>query len=322
MKRHKKEQEDIKHIKKFIASCGTFSNLVKQAQSKQKIIDKMVERGLTPKPEPDPHYHFTFPLCGSLPPPVMSFKEVSFAYSGKAEDYLYENLDFGVDLDSRVAIVGPNGAGKSTLLKLMIGELVATKGDVGRHGALRIAYYNQHSEAQLKLELNPIEFLQQTFPDGIYLPGNSERVKPEIQHWRQILGSFGITGHRQTDKMGTFSDGLKSRVVFALMGLRNPHILLLDEPTNHLDMECINSLAEAIKEFQGGMVLVSHDFRLLSQVAEEIWVVDEKKVTVWRKEGGIRSYKAHLRKQGERALEKHKKQFGGKGKKKKRAGIN
>ena len=110
----------------------------------------------------------------------MSFKEVSFAYSGKAEDYLYENLDFGVDLDSRVAIVGPNGAGKSTLLKLMIGELVATKGDVGRHGALRIAYYNQHSEAQLKLELNPIEFLQQTFPDGIYLPGNSERVKPEI----------------------------------------------------------------------------------------------------------------------------------------------
>ena len=67
LKRHKKEQEDIKHIKKFIASCGTFSNLVKQAQSKQKIIDKMVERGLTPKPLPDPKYHFTFPLCGSLP---------------------------------------------------------------------------------------------------------------------------------------------------------------------------------------------------------------------------------------------------------------
>ena len=122
-KKHEKEQEDIKHLKEFINSCGTYSNLVKQAQSKQKIIDKMMEAGLTPKVEPDPKFRFKFPNSQKLPPPVLAFQDVSFAYSGKKEDYLYQNLEFGVDCDSRIALVGPNGAGKSTLLKLMLQEL-------------------------------------------------------------------------------------------------------------------------------------------------------------------------------------------------------
>eukprot|EP00657_Telonema_sp_P-1_P006194 TRINITY_DN24382_c0_g1_i1.p1 TRINITY_DN24382_c0_g1~~TRINITY_DN24382_c0_g1_i1.p1 ORF type:complete len:234 (-),score=83.60 TRINITY_DN24382_c0_g1_i1:124-825(-) len=120
LRAYNKEQDDIKHLKNFISSCGTYSNLVKQAQSKQKIIDKMVEAGLTEKPAPDPVYVFDFPQCGALPPPVMAFKNVSFAYSGKKADYLYTDLDFGLDLDSRIALVGPIGAGKSTLLKLMM----------------------------------------------------------------------------------------------------------------------------------------------------------------------------------------------------------
>jgi len=122
-KKHEKEQEDIKHLKEFINSCGTYSNLVKQAQSKQKIIDKMMEAGLTPKVEPDPKFRFKFPNSQKLPPPVLAFQDVSFAYSGKKEDYLYTGLEFGIDCDSRIALVGPNGAGKSTLLKLMLQEL-------------------------------------------------------------------------------------------------------------------------------------------------------------------------------------------------------
>eukprot|EP00938_MAST-03A_sp_MAST-3A-sp1_P002173 g2173.t1 len=302
LKMYKREQEQIAHIKKFIASCGTYSNLVKQAQSKQKIIDKMVERGLTEKPIADPTYSFRFPQTGRLAPPIVSFKEVSFSYSGKKEDYLYKDLEFGIDQDSRIALVGPNGVGKSTLLKLLIGQIQPVEGSIGRHSHLRFSYYNQHSEDQLDLSLSPIEFMMKTFPKGIVVAGEKDRKQLDVKGWRPILGKFGITGERQRAPMYTMSDGLRTRVVFALLSLSNPHILLLDEPTNHLDMECIDSLAEAINHFEGGLVLVSHDFRLIKQVAKEIWVCDNKTITPWK--GGIKSYKEALRKQGEEDMRK------------------
>merc|ERR1719272_1416801 len=117
----------------------------------------------------------------------------------------------------------------------------------------------------------------------------------DITDWRGKLGIFGITGEKQTLPMQTMSPGFRARVVFCLMSLRNPHMLLLDEPTNPLDMDMIDSLAMAIKAFSGGVVLVSHDFRLLEQVADEIWVCDDKKITPWT--GTIQGYKNHLRKQ-------------------------
>jgi len=293
MRAYNKEQDDIQHLKKFISSCGTYSNLVKQAQSKQKIIDKMVEAGLTVKPTPDPVYVFDFPKCGALPPPVMAFKDVSFSYSGKKEDYLYSNLDFGVDLDSRIALVGPNGAGKSTLLKLMMQEIHPVEGEVAKNGHLRIGYYNQHSEAQLDMSKTPLEFLAEKFKDGIVTEQNGHH-QPEVEQWRQILGKYGVTGSYQTRPMETMSHGLQTRVVFTIMSIGNPHILLLDEPTNHLDMGCIDSLANAINNFDGGLVLVSHDFRLISQCAKEVWVCDGD-IKPWG--GDIRSYKTHLQKQ-------------------------
>jgi len=115
----------------------------------------------------------------------------------------------------------------------------------------------------------------------------------EQEAMRQAIGKFGITGKVQTTPMKILSDGQKSRVVFALLAWRYPQLLLLDEPTNHLDIETIDSLAEAINEFNGGMVLVSHDFRLINQVAKEIWVCENQKVTKWR--GTIEDYKSHLR---------------------------
>jgi len=291
MKRFKKEQDDIKHLKQFISSCGTYSNMVKQAQSKQKIIDKMVEAGLAREPLPEPKYTFDFPKCGTLPVPVLSFKDVAFSWSGKKTDYLYKDLSFGVDLESRIALVGPNGAGKSTLIKLIIGEIRPVEGDIQRHGSLRMSYYSQHSEDQLDLELDPIAFLQKTFPKGLNSAGGFKKM--ELTAWRCVLGCYGIRGDYQTEPMETMSDGLKTRVVFCLLGLLNPHLLLLDEPTNHLDMACIDSLAEACNRFDGGMVLVSHDFRLISQVAKEIWVCDGN-IEVWPEESGIRGYKAKL----------------------------
>eukprot|EP00434_Breviolum_minutum_P029121 symbB.v1.2.025761.t1/scaffold2518.1/size77081/5 len=291
--KYKKEQDDIKHLQEFIRSCGTYANLRVQAESKQKIIDKMVEAGLTEKPMADPTYEFSFPDSEKISPPVMAFHNVSFAYSGKKEDHLYENLELGVDLDSRIALVGPNGAGKSTLLKLMLQQIEPTVGEVKRSGKLRIGHYNQHSEAVLDLEATPLQFLKDLYPEGVVT--TSGKRKMEDSEWRGKLGSFGITGDFQTRKMKTMSDGMRTRVVMLLIALVNPHVLLLDEPTNHLDMQCIDALAGAINKFSGGVVLVSHDFRLIGQVAKEIWVCDKKTVGKW--EGDIQSYKKHLKKE-------------------------
>jgi len=289
----KKETDDIAHLKEFIRSCGTFANLRIQAESKQKIIDKMVEAGLTEKPMPDPTYYFNFPPSEKLSPPVLQFSNVSFSYSGKKEDHLYEDLELCVDLDSRIALVGPNGAGKSTLLKLMLKDIEPTVGEVKRGGKLRVAYYNQHSEAVLELDKTPLQFVKDLYPQGIVTTSGQKRL--EDPEWRQKLGSFGITGDFQTRQMKTMSDGMKTRVVMMLMSLVNPHVLLLDEPTNHLDMQCIDALAGAINNFSGGLVLVSHDFRLIGQVAKEIWVCDKKTISKWP--GDIQSYKMKLKKQ-------------------------
>jgi len=283
MKQYTKQQEDIAHIKQFIASCGTYSNLVRQGKSKQKILDKMEADGLIEKVVADPIFSFQFPLCGKLPPPVLSFNDVSFSYSGKEEDFLYTHLDFGVDLDSRIALVGPNGAGKSTLLKLMCQELIPTLGQVSAHTHLRIGRYHQHFVNQLDLTKAPLDYIRDKFSD----------MKLEEEAWRSKLGRFGITGSLQKQTISTLSDGQKSRIVFAEIALKNPHLLLLDEPTNHLDMECIDALAGAINEFDGGLVLVSHDFRLINQVAKEIWVCDQLTVKKWN--GDIQSYKAKLK---------------------------
>jgi ATP-binding cassette subfamily F protein 2 len=284
MKQYNWEQSQIQHMKDYIARFGHGSaKLARQAQSKEKVLAKMEAAGLTEKVTSDKVLRLKFQKCGKLPPPVLTFNKVSFAYGPDRE--IYRDLEFGVDLDSRVALVGPNGAGKSTLLKLMVGQLVPTAGVVRRHSHLKIGWYHQHLQELLELDLSPLEYMLKIFaPQG--------EVEPE--RMRQIIGRFGITGKLQTQPIRFLSDGQKSRVVFSWLAFQQPHMLLLDEPTNHLDIETIDALAAAINEFEGGLVLVSHDFRLISQVAKEIWVCENKAVTRWP--GDITSYNEELRK--------------------------
>eukprot|EP00195_Chlamydomonas_chlamydogama_P005675 CAMPEP_0202901122 /NCGR_PEP_ID=MMETSP1392-20130828/13384_1 /ASSEMBLY_ACC=CAM_ASM_000868 /TAXON_ID=225041 /ORGANISM="Chlamydomonas chlamydogama, Strain SAG 11-48b" /LENGTH=610 /DNA_ID=CAMNT_0049587629 /DNA_START=273 /DNA_END=2105 /DNA_ORIENTATION=- len=287
MKKYQKEQEDIKHIKEFIASCGTYANLVKQAKSKQKILDKMEADGLTPPVHKERTFQFSFPDCDKLPPPVLPFINVSFSYSGDMSKLLYKDLEFGIDCESRIALVGPNGAGKSTLLKLMVGDISPTAGTVNRHPHLSIGRYHQHSVEALNPDLTVLDFFRTTYP-------NTPIFKKDEDEWRSYVGRYGITGRMQTTQIKYLSDGQKSRIVFACMCLKANNMLLLDEPTNHLDIEAIDSLADALNRYKGGMVLVSHDFRLIDQVAREIWVCEHGTVKVWK--GDIRSYKAMLAK--------------------------
>jgi ATP-binding cassette, subfamily F, member 2 len=284
LKEFKKQQEFIQHTKEFIASCGTYANLVRQAKSRQKILDKMYEEGLIQEPFVDPSFKFSFPPTVKLPPPLISFSDVAFSYSGKKEDYLFTNLNFGIDSDCRIALVGPNGAGKSTLLKLMVGENQACEGSVSTRPGISIGRYHQHSAEVLEEDLSPCEYMQKKFANKI--------GEKKLEEWRSMVGQWGIPSEFHLQPIKCLSDGLKMRLVFCEIAYTNPHILLLDEPTNAADMDMIDSLAEAIKKFQGGVVVISHDFRLLSQIAEEIWVVDHG-IKKW--DGDIRSYKAYLK---------------------------
>ncbi|XP_061359426.1 ABC transporter F family member 1 isoform X1 [Gastrolobium bilobum] len=280
MKQYKWEQEQIASMKEYIARFGHGSaKLARQAQSKEKTLAKMERGGLAEKVVRDKVLVFRFTDVGKLPPPVLQFVEVAFGYT--PDNLIYKSLDFGVDLDSRIALVGPNGAGKSTLLKLMTGELMPTDGMVRRHNHLRIAQYHQHLAEKLDMEVSALQYMMREYP-GI-----------EEEKMRAAVGKFGLSGKAQVMPMKNLSDGQRSRVIFAWLAWRQPQLLLLDEPTNHLDIETIDSLAEALNEWDGGLVLVSHDFRLINQVAHEIWVCADQAVTRW--EGDIMEFKAHLK---------------------------
>ncbi|KAJ5958701.1 uncharacterized protein N7479_005851 [Penicillium vulpinum] len=282
-KAYTKQQEEIQHIKKFIASAGTYANLVRQAKSRQKILDKMEADGFIQPVVADRVFTFRFADVEKLPPPVLSFDDVSFSYSGNWDDTLYEHLDLGVDMDSRTALVGPNGVGKSTLLRLMTGKLSPIGGRVSRHTHLKLGVYSQHSSEQLDLTKSSLEFVRDRFPEK----------SQDYQYWRQQLGRYGLSGEGQTALMGTLSEGQKSRIVFALLAIESPNMILLDEPTNGLDIPTIDSLADAINAYSGGVVVVSHDFRLLDKIAKDIMVCEDKTIRRW--DGSIGDYKNHLR---------------------------
>jgi len=283
MKKYAKEQEEIAKMKEYIARFGHGSaKLAKQAQSKEKTLARMVERGLTSKITTEKSFNFEFPECTRLAPPVMQVQNISFRYN-EATPWIYQNIEFGVDQDTRVALVGPNGAGKSTLLKLITGDLSPTDGCIRRHSHLKIARYHQHLSESIDVSLSPLEYVAQCYPE----------IK-DAERLRSLVGTYGITGKQQLCPISSLSDGQKCRVAFAQICSLKPNLLLLDEPTNHLDIETIDSLALAIKKFNGGMLLVSHDFRLINQVAEEIWVCEKRTITKWT--GGIQAYKKSLKK--------------------------
>jgi len=235
----------------------------KQMKNRSKLEKNDDEAGPTELLERPKEYivKFRFPETSALQPPILGLHDASFNYPGQPP--LFKKVDFGIDMESRIAIVGPNGVGKSTFLKLLMGDLDPTSGEMRKNNRLKLGRFDQHSGEHLTADESPTEYLMRLFN----LP---------VEKARRALGSFGLQSHAHTIKMKDLSGGQKSRVALAEVTLSGPDVAIFDEPTNNLDIESIDALAEAISEYQGGIIIVSHDERLIRETNCTLWVIEDQ----------------------------------------------
>ncbi|EAT47793.1 AAEL001101-PA [Aedes aegypti] len=271
IKEYEKQEKRIKELKahgqsKKAAEKKQKENLTrKQEKGKSKAQKTEEDEGpveLLSKPK-DYIVKFNFPDPPPLQPPILGLHNVNFNFPGQKP--LFISVDFGIDMSSRVAIVGPNGVGKSTFLKLLVGDLQPCTGEVKHNHRLRIGRFDQHSGEHLTAEESPAEYLQRLFN----LP---------YEKARKALGTFGLASHAHTIKMKDLSGGQKARVALAELCNNAPDVLILDEPTNNLDIESIDALAEAINEYKGGVIIVSHDERLIRETECALYVIEDQTI--------------------------------------------
>ncbi|XP_047488905.1 ATP-binding cassette sub-family F member 3-like [Penaeus chinensis] len=283
--RHKNMQREFEaqsqfrqHVQEFIDKFRYNAKRASLVQSKIKMLEKLPE--LKPV-EKETIVTLRFPEAEKLNSPILQLDEVEFAY--KKDVVIFSKVNLSAAMDSRICIVGENGTGKTTLLKILLGDLSPTKGHRFCNRSLRIGYFTQHHVDQLDMRLCPVELLQSKYSG-----------KP-VEEYRRQLGAFGVSGDLAVQQLASLSGGQKSRVAFSLMCMGNPNFFILDEPTNHLDIETIEALGKAIQKFKGGVVLVSHDERLIRMVCTELWVCGDKQVVCM--EGGFDEYRALVEKE-------------------------
>uniref|UniRef100_A0A8C6QX92 ATP-binding cassette sub-family F member 1 n=2 Tax=Nannospalax galili TaxID=1026970 RepID=A0A8C6QX92_NANGA len=284
LKQYEKQEKRLKGLKAGGKSTKQAEKQTKEAltRKQQKCRRKNQDEESQEAPEllkrPREYtVRFTFPDPPPLSPPVLGLHGVTFGYEGQKP--LFRNLDFGIDMDSRICIVGPNGVGKSTLLLLLTGKLTPTSGEMRKNHRLKIGFFNQQYAEQLHMEETPTEYLQR----GFNLP---------YQDARKCLGRFGLESHAHTIQICKLSGGQKARVVFAELACREPDVLILDEPTNNLDIESIDALGEAVNEYKGAVIVVSHDARLITETNCQLWVVEEQSIS--QIDGDFEDYKREV----------------------------
>jgi ATP-binding cassette subfamily F protein 3 len=257
---YRKQQREIAHVQSYIDRFRAKASKARQAQSRLKALQRMQE--IVPAHVDSP-FHFALREPDRLPQQLLRLDHASAGYADAA---VISNVRLTLSPGDRIGLLGANGAGKSTLIKLLAGSLAPLAGQRETARDLSIGYFAQHQVDQLHPQHSPLEHLQQLDPGA------------REQDLRDYLGGFGFGGDRVTMVTAPFSGGEKSRLALALLVYRRPNLLLLDEPTNHLDLEMRQALAEALQEFSGAMVLVSHDRHLLRVCCDELLLVHDGRV--------------------------------------------
>ena len=257
---------------KIITYKGNYAafkyNFEKKLRQQTKKWNKN-KKGL--RPEKPYHVTINFPEVPEYNSNIISMDEVSFSYDDRV---IFDKISFGLDKDSRVTLIGKNGVGKSTLLKLIMGELVPNSGNIIRQSGLCIGYYHQHFEKLLPEDKTPVEFLEETVPND-FITGN------KIQTVRKYLGTVKLESAAHNSLIGNLSGGQKARVALISLIFEKPHFILLDEPTNHLDIETIEALIEGLKEFEGGVMLITHESELITNLESQLWILENNKITFY-----------------------------------------
>ncbi len=262
----KKQSAHRAHLQSFVDRFRAKATKARQAQARIKMLERM--EPIT-APEEAKFHRFTFPQPDQLSPPIVSLDGVSVGYDDRA---VLQRLNLRIDQDDRIALLGRNGQGKSTLSKLLAGRLEPMAGKIHRSGKLRIGYFAQHQVDELDLAETPIAHIRRLRPD-----------EPPAR-LRARLAGFGLMEAQAETLVGQLSGGQKARLSLLIATIDAPHLLILDEPTNHLDIESREALTEALNDYTGAVVLVSHDMHLLSLVADRLWLVADGAVTPYQED--------------------------------------
>ncbi|MFA4578896.1 ABC-F family ATP-binding cassette domain-containing protein, partial [Xanthomonas perforans] len=292
---HEKEQAERAHLQSFIDRFKAQASKATQAQSRMKRLAKMAG---TEAVRAEREFRIQFAQPSRLPFSLIRLNHVEAGYAavpresgiGNGESQkrgssdaitVLHDVGFGLEAGDRIGLLGPNGAGKSTLVKTLVGELAPLAGERSAHPDLRIGYFAQHTVESLHEGQSPMDHFRELSPDG------------SNQAFRDFLGKWNFAGDRAFEVVDGFSGGERARLALALIAWQQPNVLLLDEPTNHLDLEMREALAEALSDFEGAIVMVSHDRHLIGLVCDSFWRVADGVVEPFA--GDLDEYAAWLR---------------------------
>jgi len=276
-----KQQREITHIQSFVDRFKAQATKARQAQSRIKALERMEVIAMAHVDSP---FDFSFPNPGRMQNPLLKLDKVDIGYG---QTKVIQGASLSISPGDRIGLLGPNGAGKSSLIKVLSGDMQPLSGTRLEAEGLNIGYFAQHQLEQLRLDESPLRHLQRI---------DQKATEKEL---RNFLGGFDFRGDKVIEAVKPFSGGEKARLVLALLVYKNPNLLLLDEPTNHLDLEMRHALSVALQDYQGAIILVSHDRHLLRTVTDQFLLVGEGKLQPF--DGDLEDYRLWLaeRKKGE-----------------------
>ncbi len=281
---HERAQAERAHLQSFVDRFKAKASKAKQAQSRMKRLEKMAGTEAVRAERP---FSFQFPVPGRLPDSMLQLEDITAGYptaDGHDLNIILRDVRFSLEAGERIGLLGPNGAGKSTLVKSLVGDLDPFSGERKAHKDLKIGYFAQHTVESLREGASALDHLQDKAPGAT------------IQVMRDFLGTWNFAGDRAFESVDGFSGGERARLALALIAWDKPNLLLLDEPTNHLDLDMREALADALADFDGALVLVSHDRHLLGMVCDSFWRVADGVVESF--DGDLDDYAKWLRTRG------------------------